>query len=150
MDRNVSTEEMLPDSHPSHLGDVSVPGQLQLSTAIPIREEFRCRRWWFFYHDLRAFTTSVSKDLFVYFVFSWLACNLLALARASFCCCFYTFQKLAVSVFAGNGGSPLLLFTTSIISFLCLNFFCHSSISIYPTHPLPFMGVQINSLVLCS
>ena len=29
-------------------------------TAIPIREEFRCRRFWFFYHDLRALTTSVS------------------------------------------------------------------------------------------
>ena len=29
-------------------------------TKIPIREEFRCRRFWFFYHDLRAFTTSVS------------------------------------------------------------------------------------------
>ena len=30
------------------------------STVIPIREEFRVRRLWFFYHDLRAFTTSVS------------------------------------------------------------------------------------------
>lgn len=30
------------------------------TTAIPIREEFRCRRLWFFYHDIRAFTTSVS------------------------------------------------------------------------------------------
>lgn len=30
-------------------------------TAIPIREEFHCRRFWFFYHDLRALTTSVSK-----------------------------------------------------------------------------------------
>ena len=30
------------------------------NTIIPIREEFRCRRFWFFYHDLRAFTTSVS------------------------------------------------------------------------------------------
>ena len=30
-------------------------------TIIPIREEFRCRRFWFFYHDLRALTTSVSK-----------------------------------------------------------------------------------------
>lgn len=29
-------------------------------TAIPIREEFRCRRFWFFYHDVRALTTSVS------------------------------------------------------------------------------------------
>ena len=29
-------------------------------TAIPIREEFRCQRFWFFYHDLRALTTSVS------------------------------------------------------------------------------------------
>ena len=29
-------------------------------TAIPIREEFRCHRFWFFYHDLRALTTSVS------------------------------------------------------------------------------------------
>ena len=31
------------------------------STIIPIREEFRCRRLWFFYHDIRAFTTSVSE-----------------------------------------------------------------------------------------
>ena len=37
------------------------------NTTIPIREEFRCRRFWFFYHDLRAFTTSVSADC------SWLA-----------------------------------------------------------------------------
>ena len=29
-------------------------------TVIPIREEIRCRRFWFFYHDLRALTTSVS------------------------------------------------------------------------------------------
>ena len=29
-------------------------------TTIPIREEIRCRRLWFFYHDLRALTTSVS------------------------------------------------------------------------------------------
>ena len=29
-------------------------------TSIPIREEFRCRRFWFFYHDIRALTTSVS------------------------------------------------------------------------------------------
>lgn len=29
------------------------------TTAVPIREEFRCRRLWFFYHDIRAFTTSV-------------------------------------------------------------------------------------------
>ena len=29
------------------------------STVIPIREEIRLRRFWFFHHDLRAFTTSV-------------------------------------------------------------------------------------------
>ena len=29
-------------------------------TVVPIREEFRCRRFWFFYHDLKALTTSVS------------------------------------------------------------------------------------------
>lgn len=29
-------------------------------TSIPMREEFRCRRFWFFYHDIRALTTSVS------------------------------------------------------------------------------------------
>jgi len=29
------------------------------TTAIPLREQFRCRRLWFFHHDLRAFTTSV-------------------------------------------------------------------------------------------
>ena len=54
---------MLPDKHASHLGDLTVPGQLQFSTVVPIREEFRCRRWWFFYHDIRAFTTSVSPFL---------------------------------------------------------------------------------------
>lgn len=32
------------------------------NTKIPIREEFRCKRFWFFYHDLRAFTTSVSAS----------------------------------------------------------------------------------------
>ena len=31
------------------------------NTVVPIREEFRCRRFWLFYHDLRAFTTSVSN-----------------------------------------------------------------------------------------
>ena len=36
-----------------------VPRELH-TTAIPIREQFRIRRFWFFYHDLRAFTTSVS------------------------------------------------------------------------------------------
>lgn len=34
---------------------------LKRGTSIPIREEFRCRRFWFFYHDIRAFTTSVSS-----------------------------------------------------------------------------------------
>ena len=29
------------------------------TTIIPLREEFRLRRLWFFYHDVRAFTTSV-------------------------------------------------------------------------------------------
>ena len=29
------------------------------STVIPFREEIRVRRFWFFHHDLRAFTTSV-------------------------------------------------------------------------------------------
>lgn len=29
-------------------------------TSIPIREEFRCQRFWLFYHDIRALTTSVS------------------------------------------------------------------------------------------
>lgn len=28
-------------------------------TVIPIREEFRCRRFWFFYHDIRSLATSV-------------------------------------------------------------------------------------------
>ena len=36
-------------------------------TKIPIREEFRCRRLWFFYHDLRAFTTSVSAPCIMRF-----------------------------------------------------------------------------------
>ena len=45
-------------AHESHLGDASVPALT--STAVPLREQFRCRRFWFFYHDLRAFTTSVS------------------------------------------------------------------------------------------
>lgn len=35
-------------------------------TAIPIREEFHCRRFWFFYHDLRALTTSwIPQPIFV-------------------------------------------------------------------------------------
>ena len=29
------------------------------TTVVPIREEFRVRRLWFFHHDVRAFTTSV-------------------------------------------------------------------------------------------
>ena len=33
---------------------------LYMSTDIPISQECRCRRFWFFYHDIRAFTTSVS------------------------------------------------------------------------------------------
>jgi len=36
------------------------------STVIPIREEFRCRRLWFFYHDIRAFTTSVSESHYMH------------------------------------------------------------------------------------
>ena len=56
-----STKQMIEDRHVSHLGDVAVPGAG--STALPIREQFRCRRFWFFYHDLRAFTTSVSAFL---------------------------------------------------------------------------------------
>lgn len=39
-------------------------------TKIPIREEFRCRRLWFFYHDLRAFTTSVSAPSIMRFCVS--------------------------------------------------------------------------------
>ena len=35
-------------------------GNVYRGTTIPIREEFRCRRFWFFYHDVRALTTSVS------------------------------------------------------------------------------------------
>ena len=34
------------------------------TTVIPIREEFRCTRFWFFYHDSRAFTTSVSRCMY--------------------------------------------------------------------------------------
>ena len=34
-------------------------------TSIPMREEFRCRRFWFFYHDIRALTTSVSLILII-------------------------------------------------------------------------------------
>lgn len=35
------------------------------NTIIPIREEFRCRRFWFFYHDIRALTTSVSLECYM-------------------------------------------------------------------------------------
>ena len=34
-------------------------GVYSRTTIIPLREEFRLRRLWFFYHDVRAFTTSV-------------------------------------------------------------------------------------------
>lgn len=44
--------------HNSHLANVRVPGLH--STSVPIREQLRCKRWWFYYHDIRAFTTSVS------------------------------------------------------------------------------------------
>ncbi len=37
-----------------------------ITTVIPIREEFRCRRAWFFYHDIRALVTSVSACMSAY------------------------------------------------------------------------------------
>lgn len=38
-----------------------MPSASKVCTFIPIREEFRLKKLWFFYHDLRAFTTSVSS-----------------------------------------------------------------------------------------
>ncbi len=37
-----------------------------ITTVIPIREEFRCQRAWFFYHDIRALVTSVRASHYVY------------------------------------------------------------------------------------
>ena len=63
MDRqqsSASTTAILPGENGGHVSAwVSSEAELD-STVIPIREEFRIRRLWFFYHDLRAFTTSVS------------------------------------------------------------------------------------------
>ena len=55
LNSQLSTSQMVSNSH---LGGVEISGLC--STAIPFREQLRCRRFWFFYHDLRAFTTSVS------------------------------------------------------------------------------------------
>ena len=65
------TELESPDKSPSVLGSQSASKDDEtgdnesqdvfLTTAIPIREEFRCRRSWLFYHDIRAFVTSVSE-----------------------------------------------------------------------------------------
>lgn len=41
--------------------------QTCITTVIPIREEFRCRRAWFFYHDIRALVTSVSDCVQIFF-----------------------------------------------------------------------------------
>ncbi len=41
-------------------------GSRIITTVIPIREEFRCRRAWFFYHDIRALVTSVSACMSAY------------------------------------------------------------------------------------
>ena len=48
-------------------GGLEEEGLNRRGTAIPIREEFHCRRFWFFYHDLRALTTSVSLTIIMLF-----------------------------------------------------------------------------------
>lgn len=61
--RRVSLQHLLAGANDPDPG----PGESQSGTlisyketlSIPIREEFRLTRLWFFYHDLRAFTTSV-------------------------------------------------------------------------------------------
>ncbi len=56
---NTSNIILSSNRNSSHLGDAAIPSLR--TTAIPLREEFRCRRFWFFHHDTRAFTMSVSK-----------------------------------------------------------------------------------------
>ena len=55
-----STTAILPEKNGGPVSAWGSPEAGLDSTVIPIREEFRFRRLWFFYHDLRAFTTSVS------------------------------------------------------------------------------------------
>lgn len=55
-----STTAILPEKNGGPVSAWDSPEAGLDSTVIPIREEFRFRRLWFFYHDLRAFTTSVS------------------------------------------------------------------------------------------
>ena len=51
------------DTQWRYLGDITAAmfGALEYTTTIPIREQIRLRRLWFFYHDPRALTTSVSN-----------------------------------------------------------------------------------------
>ncbi len=64
-DRQVSTSSMtaLTDQ------EGTKSGHRIITTVIPIREEFRCRRAWFFYHDLRALVTSVSACMSVHVIY---------------------------------------------------------------------------------
>lgn len=51
------------DTQWRYLGDITAAmfGALEYTTTIPIREQIRLKRLWFFYHDPRALTTSVSN-----------------------------------------------------------------------------------------
>lgn len=57
-----------------------------VTTAIPIREEFRCLRAWLFYHDVRAFVTSwMPVPVFIFwrffvavYIFVWLIAHIVA------------------------------------------------------------------------
>lgn len=65
MDRQTSTTKIVDQDRSEEEGEGEGDSAQTLNTtAISIREEFHCKRSWFFYHDLRAFTTSVSHKLY--------------------------------------------------------------------------------------
>lgn len=81
MDRQTSTTHIVESNGTGAVGDDDRPPVAEVaSTAIPFREEFRARRLWFFYHDIRALTTSwVPLPLFTIYrvvlfcyIFAWL------------------------------------------------------------------------------
>lgn len=103
--------------HDSHLGGASVPGLH--STAVPFREQFRCRRWWFFYHDIRAFTTSwlplpifaTYRVILAIYVLVWLILHILARREE--------FGPLWL-IFLTNLSYALLSITTTSLAMLCV------------------------------
>lgn len=63
--RRISQQVLVPESAVISIEvDPTRGGVSSSGIPIPIREEFRVRRLWFFHHDIRAFATSVGSTIF--------------------------------------------------------------------------------------